>query len=190
METTQRTNPKIRKLIVVLSIAIPVVVAILFKVKIPGYDFSILPPIYAGINALTAFLLIVALVAIKMKKIALHESIIKACMGLSVLFLLCYVAYHMTSDSTLYGDIDGSGVLEAAEVKLLSSFGRMGYYMILITHILLSIVVIPLVLFTYLHAWEGNFEKHRKWTKITWPIWFYVASTGVIVYFMISPYYR
>ena len=190
METNTKTNPRIRKVIIALSIVIPLVVALLFRVKVEGYDFSILPPIYAGINALTAILLVFALLAIKQKKIKLHESIIKVCMSLSVLFLLCYVAYHITSSSTLYGDLDGNGFVDIQESLLLSSTERIVYYIILFSHILLSVAVIPLVLFTYLFAWEGNFEKHRKWTKITWPIWFYVASSGVIVYFMISPYYN
>lgn len=172
MESTVKSNLGLRRLIVILSIAIPLVVAVLFKVKIDGVDLSILPPIYAGINALTAVLLVVALVAIKQKNRSLHERVIKVCIALSLVFLGCYVAYHMTSDSTPYG-------------------GNLGiiYYPLLISHILLSVVVIPLVLYSYLFAWEGKFDKHRKWTKITWPIWFFVAVSGVVVYFMIAPYY-
>lgn len=190
MESTQNT-PKhgIRKLIIALSIVIPIAVAVCFKVKIEGVDLTFLPSIYACINAVTAILLVLALIAIKQKKISLHEGIIKVCMVLSVLFLLCYVAYHMTSDSTIYGDLDGSGELEKYELATLSSASKITYYLILITHIILSVAVIPMVLFSYLHAWEGNYDRHRKWTKITWPLWFYVAASGVIVYLMISPYY-
>lgn len=191
MESTQQsTKNGIRKLIIVLSIVIPVVVAALFKVKIEGYDWHFLPSIYAGINGLTAILLVVALVAIKQKKISLHEAIIKVCMGLSVLFLLLYIAYHMTSDPTVFGDLNGSGgKLDAYEKLQVSSASQITYYIILITHIILSIAVIPMVLFSYLYAWEGKYDKHRKWTKITWPLWFYVAASGVVVYLMISPYY-
>ena len=103
---------------------------------------------------------------------ALHQKTIQVALGLSVLFLLCYVAYHMTSDSTPYG----------GSTKVL-------YYFILITHIFLSVAVIPIVLFTYLHAWEGNYQKHKKWARFAFPIWLYVAITGVVVYLMISPYY-
>ncbi len=110
-------------------------------------------------------------------------------MVLSVLFLLCYIAYHMTSDPTIYGDLNGSGELEQYELKNLSSASKIAYYLILITHIILSVAVIPMVLFSYLYAWEGKYDKHRKWTKITWPLWFYVAASGVVVYLMISPYY-
>lgn len=189
MESTQSTKHGIRKLIIALSIIIPLVVAALFKVKIEGYDWHFLPSIYACINGLTAILLVVALVAIKQKKISLHEGIIKICMVLSVLFLLCYIAYHMTSDPTVYGDLNGSGELEQYELKTLSSASKIVYYLILVTHIILSVAVIPMVLFSYLYAWEGKYDKHRKWTKITWPLWFYVAASGVVVYLMISPYY-
>lgn len=161
-----------RKLIIVLSIVIPLAVAILFKVKIPGYDLSFLPPFYAGINGLTAILLIGALIAIKNKNVNLHQTLIQSSLFLSVLFLLCYVAYHITSDSTEYkGDLPGV------------------YFPLLISHIVLSVAVIPIVLFTYLFAWQGDFVKHKKWTKFAFPIWLYVAITGVIVYFMISPFY-
>lgn len=165
----------LRTLIIILSIAIPVVVAVLFGVKIEGVDLSFLPPVYAGINALTAVLLVAALIAIKNGKIKIHETIIKICIGLSLIFLACYVAYHMTSDPTPYG--------REGAMKYL-------YFFILITHIILSTVIVPFVLFSYLHAWSGNFEKHRKLAKITWPLWFYVAVTGVVVYWMISPYYQ
>lgn len=189
MESNQSTKPGIRKLIIALSIIIPIVVAVLFKVKIADTDLSFLPSIYAGINAVTAVLLVVALVAIKQKKIKAHETVIKICMVLSVLFLVCYVAYHMTSDPTLYGDVNGNGELDLYEKMTLSTASKFTYYFILITHIILSVAVIPMVLFSYLYAWEGKFDKHRKWTKITWPLWFYVAASGVVVYLMISPYY-
>ncbi|MEQ8361668.1 MAG: DUF420 domain-containing protein [Cyclobacteriaceae bacterium] len=164
-----------RKLIIVLSVAIPMVVALLFGVKIEGYDFSFLPPIYASINGITAMLLLAALWAVKNKKLALHENLMKTCLGLSAVFLAMYVVYHMTSESTTYG---GEGV-----VKYI-------YFFILITHILLSIAVVPMVLFTLSRALAGNFEKHRALARFTFPIWLYVAITGVIVYLMISPYYQ
>ncbi|MFM7643337.1 MAG: DUF420 domain-containing protein [Sphingomonadales bacterium] len=170
--TSQPTNPNLRKWIIAISIVIPVAVAALFGIKIEGVDFSFLPPIYAGINAVTACLLVLALIFIKSGKIQQHQKTIQIALALSVLFLLCYVAYHMTSDSTPYG---GSN--------------KMLYYFILLTHIFLSVAVIPIVLFTYLHAWEGNYQKHKKWAKFAFPIWLYVAVTGVVVYLMISPYY-
>lgn len=162
------------KWIIALSVVIPVAVAVLFTVKIDGYDFSFLPPIYATINGITAVLLIAAVIAIKNKKVKMHELLMKTCIGLSALFLLMYVAYHMTSESTPFG---GEGAIRSV------------YFFILISHILLSIAVIPLVLFTFVRALAERFDKHKKLAKITFPIWLYVAVTGVVVYLMISPYY-
>ncbi len=176
MSTTLKNEAQIakfRKLIVVVSIVIPIAVAALFGIKLEGIDLSFLPPFYAGINGVTAVLLITALVAIKSKNMILHQRLMQVCLSLSLLFLLCYVAYHMTSDSTPYG-----GSMKAV------------YYSILISHIILSVAVIPLVLFTYLFAWEGKFDKHKKWTRLAFPIWLYVAITGVVVYWMISPFYK
>jgi putative membrane protein len=164
-----------RKVIIAVSVIIPVAVALLFRVKIEGYDFSFLPPIYASINGLTAILLVVAVLAIKRGNRVMHERIMKTCIGLSGVFLIMYVLYHMTSDSTTYG---GEGVL------------RYFYYFILITHIVLSVAVVPFVLFTFGRALSGNFSRHKALARITFPIWLYVAITGVIVYLMISPYYQ
>jgi putative membrane protein len=173
IEVEQKKEPY-KKLIITLSVIIPIAVAVLFGVKVPGYDLSFLPPIYASMNGITAVLLIAAVVAIKNGKRVLHERLIKICMLCSALFLVMYVLYHMTSDSTAYG---GTGPI------------RNIYFVILISHILLSVVVIPFVLFSYVRALSGNFARHRKLAKVTFPIWLYVAVTGVIVYFMISPYY-
>jgi len=173
--TNQLLNEKkYNKLIVVLSVAIPIVVAVLFGVKIDLELPVFLPPIYATTNAITAFVLVLAFIAIQNKKIKLHERLMKFAIILSVLFLVMYVLYHMTSDSTKFG---GEGVIKYV------------YYFILITHILMSIVVIPFVLITYVRAITNNIEKHKKIAKITFPLWLYVAITGVVVYIMISPYY-
>lgn len=189
MEKT-KDNHGIRKLIIALSIIIPLAVAALFGIKIEGFDLSFLPGIYASINGLTAVLLIAALVFVKRKRFNAHENMIKICMGLSVLFLLCYIAYHITSDSTMFGDLNGNSVLDPNEAALVSGGLRITYLLLLISHILLSVAVIPMVLFSYLFAWEGNYTRHKKWTRYTWPVWFYVAVSGVIVYVMISPYYQ
>lgn len=173
------TEKKYQKWIVVLSIVIPLAVAALFGVKLKDYGFDVepltfLPPIYATINGLTAIVLVFAVLQIKKGNRKNHERLMKFAISLSVLFLVMYVAYHMTSDSTPYG---GEGAV------------RYVYFFILITHIVLSIVIIPLVLFTYVRALAERFDKHKKLAKITFPIWLYVAITGVIVYLMISPYY-
>ena len=159
----------------IVSIVVPVLVAFLFTVRIPNVEpLSFLPPIYASINGLTAIFLIIALWAIKNKKIVLHEGLMKISIGLSLVFLVMYVAYHMTSESTKYG---GEG------------FMRYIYFFILITHIILSIGVIPMVLITYVRAISKQFANHKKIARYTFPIWLYIAITGVIVYLMISPYY-
>jgi len=170
---------KYNKWIIVLSVAIPLVVALLFGVNLRklGYDvqpLSFLPPIYATINGITAVVLIIAVWAIKNGKRQLHENLMKFAISLSVLFLGMYVAYHMTSNSTTFG---GEGLI------------RYVYYFILITHICLSVIIIPFVLVTYVRALAQRFDKHRKIARITFPLWLYVAVTGVIVYLMISPYY-
>ncbi len=166
---------KYNKFIVILSIAIPIVVAALFGIKIPNVEpLTFLPPIYASINALTAIVLVIAFWAITNKKIKLHQRLMQFAILLSVVFLIMYVAYHMTSDSTKYG---GEGVMKYV------------YYVILITHIIMSIVVIPFVLITYVRAITNNFEKHKKIARITFPLWLFVAVSGVVVFIMISPYY-
>lgn len=170
---------KYNKWIVLLSIAIPLAVAVLFKVKLKDFGFdvtplSFLPPIYATINGITAVLLVAAVLAIKNGNRKRHELLMKMAIGCSVAFLGMYVAYHMTAESTKYG---GEGALKYV------------YFFILITHIFLSIAIIPLVLITYVRALASKFDKHKKIAKITFPIWLYVAVTGVIVYLMISPYY-
>ena len=187
-QAAKSPSKKLKNAIIAVSIVIPLAVAILFSVKIEGFDLSFLPPIYASLNGLTAIGLLSALVAIKFKKIKIHQRIIQLCLSFSILFLLLYVLYHMTSDSTKYGDINGNGILESAEALAVSNT-RGVYFFILVSHIFLSLVVIPLVLFTYKFAWEGNYERHKKWTRFAFPIWLYVAITGVVVYYMISPFY-
>ena len=164
-----------KKTIIALSVIIPLAVALLFGMpKIKGYDTSFLPPIYATINGITAVLLIVAVVAIRNGRQLLHERIMKVCIALSAVFLMLYLVYHVTSESTPYG---GHGPMRGV------------YFFILITHILLSVGVIPLVLFTFVRALSRDFKRHRALARITFPVWLYVAITGVIVYLMISPYY-
>lgn len=168
-------SKKYSKLITAVSILIPLVVGVLFTVRLPNVaPLDFLPPIYASINALTALILVMAYVAIRKRKIKLHESLMKIAIALSIVFLLMYVAYHMTSDPTPFG---GEGM-----VKYI-------YYFILISHIILSIGIIPMVLITYVRAISMRFVDHKKISVITFPIWFYIAVTGVVVYLMIAPYY-
>lgn len=179
MKENSTIDKKYNSLIVLVSIVIPVVVAILFNVKLKdfGYDvepLSFLPPIYATINGITAIVLVAAVVAIKKGNRKAHERLMTFAIALSLAFLVMYVAYHMTSDSTKFC---GEGPI------------RLVYFGFLISHIILSIAVIPLVLISYVRALASKFDQHKKIAKITFPIWLYVAITGVIVYLMIAPYY-
>ncbi len=181
MNNSEHTNveAKFKTPILIVSILIPIVVAILFSVKLKDFGIiieplSFLPPIYASINGLTALLLVSAVIAIKNGNRKLHERLMTSAIACSVVFLIMYVAYHMSSDSTKFG---GEGWI------------RYVYFFILITHILLSIIIIPMVLFTYVRALSQSFDRHKKLARITFPLWLYVAVTGVIVYLMIAPYY-
>lgn len=175
MESLAKKEKKFNRWITIVSIVVPLVVAGLFGIKIPNVEpLTFLPPIYASINGVTAVLLLLAVWAIKNGRQQLHQNLMTSCIVLSLAFLVMYIAYHMTAESTSYG---GEGAM------------RYVYFFILITHIMLSIVIIPLVLKTYARAYLKKFEEHRKLAKITFPIWLYVAVTGVVVYIMISPYY-
>ena len=170
---------KYNKWIVALSVIIPLAVAALFGVNLRKLGFNVepltfLPPIYATVNGLTAIVLTTAVIAVKKGNRTLHERLIKIAIALSISFLLMYIAYHMTSDSTKFL---GEGAIKYV------------YYFILITHIILSIVVIPFVLITFVRGITNNIERHKKIANITFPLWLYVAVTGVVVYVMISPYY-
>lgn len=165
--------------IVLLSILIPVAVAILLTVRLKDFGLNpepmhFLPAIYATINGLTGIILVMAVIAIKNGKRKLHEILMKFAIALSVAFLLLYIAYHLTTDATRYG---GEGI------------SRTIYFVLLISHIGLSIITIPMVLVSYVRALAEKFDKHKQLTRYTFPIWLYVTVTGVIVYLMISPYY-
>ncbi|MGB2257136.1 MAG: DUF420 domain-containing protein [Flavobacteriaceae bacterium] len=173
MSEVEKNIKKYKLWVNIISIAIPVVVALLFGIKLPNIEpLTFLPPIYASINAITSILLISALIAIKNKKMKLHRSLMQTAIFCSVIFLLMYVAYHITSVPTKY---EGEMIIT--------------YRVILISHIILSIVVIPLVLHSYLRAYLGDYQAHKKIVRYAYPVWLYVAVTGVIVYIMISPYY-
>ena len=174
MKPRRDVERKTKPWIIALSLIIPAVVAWLFTIKIEGYDTSFLPPIYATINGITALILISAVIAIKNKRIQLHKKLMTTAAILSVIFLVLYIIYHSTSDSTPYG---GQGVM------------RYIYFAILISHIILSIIVVPFVLITYVRGFTGQIAKHKKIARITFPLWLYVAVSGVLVYILISPYY-
>lgn len=193
MDNSSAVEKKYNIWIIILSLAIPLVVALLMVVKLKDFGFDIkplsfLPPIYATINGITAVVLITAVWAIKNGKQDIHEKLMKFAICLSVAFLAMYVAYHMTSESTAFGDLNHDGVADATEKATVGSI-RYFYYFILLTHILLSVIIIPFVLLTYVRALSKSFVRHKKLARITYPMWLYVAVTGVIVYWMIAPYY-
>jgi len=184
----QELEKKYKPIIIVLSIVIPLVVAGLFSIKIQGYDFSFLPPIYSSINTIVALLLISAVIAIKNGKRELHRKLIRMAILGSLLFLVGYIIYHATSGDTKYGDINHSGKLEESERALLG-IDALIYYFILVTHIILSVATIPLILLTYLKGWTNHLKSHKKIVKYAFPLWLYVAITGPIIYLMIRQYY-
>ena len=145
------------------------------RIPLPdGWSFAFLPPVHAILNSLVAVALIVAIVAVKQGKITLHRNAIFAAMGLSVAFLLCYVAYHFTTEETRYG---GTGAMRGI------------YFFLLITHICLAGISLPFILFTFISAWTNRFAAHRRLAKWVFPIWLYVAVTGPVCYLMLKPYY-
>jgi putative membrane protein len=178
--------------IIIVSVAIPAAVAVLILVpgvKIDlGFSTRALPFFYASLNACTAVLLLASLYFIRNGHVRAHKRANLTAVVLSVLFLICYVIYHASNPSTRFGDLNHDGVLSDAEKLRVGSL-RYVYYLILSSHIILSAAIIPLVLFTLQKAFQERFDKHRRLARITWPIWLYVAVTGVIVYLMISPYY-
>lgn len=179
MKESTSVDKKFNPAIIAVSILIPVVVAVLFSVKLKDLGVDVepmpyLPPIYATINGITAVLLVAAVMAIKNGNRKLHERLMTTAICCSVVFLVMYVAYHMTTERTNYG---GDGAMKTL------------YFFILASHILLSIAIIPMVLISYVRALAERFDAHKKIAKITFPLWLYVAVTGVIVYLMISPYY-
>lgn len=186
----QNKAAQLRRISILLSVILPLAVAALFGLKVEGVTtFRSLPAIYAVINGLTALCLLSALRAIKKKNIALHFTWIRIAILLSLIFLLMYVLYHATSPTTYYGDTNADGKVDILEKAKIGA-SAIAYYILLFSHILLSIAVVPLVLFSYLFARTGQIERHRKWVRFAFPIWLYVAISGVIVYLFISPYYH
>ena len=157
-----------------------------------NFKLSFDPHIFAAFNAVVnscvAVLLVAALVAVKKKRYILHKKIMITAIILSVLFLISYICHHLLSGETRFGDLNHDGILSPDE-KVLAGSLRYVYYAILITHIPLAGIILPFILFTAYRALSGDYKKHRKIARFAWPIWFYVAVSGVVVYLLISPYY-
>jgi putative membrane protein len=180
------------KAIIIVSIAIPLAVAFLILVpqaKIDvGFNTRSLPLFHAILNSSTAILLLASLYFIRHGQVQAHRTANWIAVALSTVFLVSYVIYHASNPSVRYGDLNHDGVLSDGE-KASAGVMRYVYYFILSSHILLSGIIIPFVLFTLQRAYQRRFPQHRRLARITWPLWFYVAVTGVVVYVMISPYY-
>lgn len=185
-------NDRTAKLLIwVVSILVFIGIAFLSRVKVNvnlGFDPHIFAAINAAINTVVAILLMAALSAVKSKKFHLHKKLMIAAISLSILFLISYVCHHLLSGDTKFGDINHDGILSLDE-KNEAGPTRYLYYFILITHIPLAGIILPFILFTAYRALSGDYKKHKKLARITWPIWFYVALTGVAVFWMIRPYY-
>lgn len=178
-------------MVIALSIIIPGIVVLLYyrSGKLEFGDWVlVLPTINAGLNSLTALLLIAAKVLIRKGNRVWHERLMLMAISIGFVFLISYITYHAAVDSTVFGDVDKNGELDNGELIAIGT-SRLIYIGILLSHILLAAIVVPLVLFALVFALTGRFEKHKMIVKFTWPVWFYVSISGVLVYFMISPYY-
>jgi putative membrane protein len=190
--TINKNDQKAKLLIYAVSIIVFAAVVILSKVKLSvslPFNPHVFATVSAIINSLVAVLLLAGLITVKQKKYALHKKIMMSAIILSVLFLLSYISHHLLTDDTKFGDVNHDGIVSLVEKKGIENV-RMIYYFILLTHIPLAGIILPFILFTAYRALIGEYDQHKKLTRITWPIWFYVAVTGVIVYSMISPYYN
>lgn len=185
-------NKKVYWLIILLSVAVPVLVAfLLFYDGKTGFGswVKVLPHLNAAFNSTTSVALILGLIFIRRKQVERHRLMMSISFLLGALFLLSYVTYHSSMPSTIFGDINGDKVLDEVERASLGGM-RTVYVSLLLSHIILSVVVLPFVLFAFYYALTDKIEKHKRLVKYTWPIWFYVSVSGVLVYLMISPYYQ
>jgi putative membrane protein len=177
--------------ILIFSIIVFAAVSILARTKLdvgPGFDPHVFAKLNAIINSVVSLLLICGLIAVKTGRFFLHKRIMLTSMVLSVIFLVSYILHHLLAGEARFGDIDHNNILSESE-KIAAGSSRIIYYFILATHIPLAGIALPIILFTAYRALIGEFDKHKKWVRVTWPLWFYVAVSGVVVYFMISPYY-
>ncbi|MES2430165.1 MAG: DUF420 domain-containing protein [Bacteroidota bacterium] len=186
-----KNDKKAKTIIWIVSVLVFVAVAFLSKFQLHvdlGFNVHVFAQANAIINSIVAFLLIAGIIAVKQKSYLVHKRIMITAIVLSVLFLVSYICHHLLAGDTRFGDINHDGLVSADE-KLKAGSLRMLYYVILITHIPLAAIILPFVLFTAYRALIGEYDKHKKLVRITWPVWFYVAVSGVVVYLMISPYY-
>ena len=186
-----QNDKKAKIFIWIVSIIVFLAIAALSRIKLDinvGFDSHYFAAANALINACVSVLLIAGLLAVKGKKYTLHKNLMIGAIILSILFLISYVCHHLTTGDTKFGDVNGDGILSLDEKELVGNL-RYFYYFILLTHIPLAGIILPFILFTAYRGLSGNYTKHKKLARITWPVWFYVAITGVVIYLMVSPYY-
>lgn len=187
----KKNDKKARILIFTFSLIVFAAVVLLSRVKLNinlGFDVHLFAKANAIINSCVAILLVIALIAVKSKNYTLHKNLMMSAMLLSILFLVSYICHHLFAGDTRFGDVNHDGIVTELEKAAVGN-SRIIYYIILGTHIPLAGIILPFILFSAYRALTGEFDKHKKLVRITWPIWFYVAVTGVVVYWMISPYY-
>lgn len=187
----QRNDKKAKKMIWLLSAVIFCAIALLGNVQIPvkvNFDAHIFARLNAGINLIVAFLLVLALVAVKAKKYVLHKKIMIAALLLSVVFLLSYICHHLLAGEAIFGDINHDGTLSQEELLAVGN-ERIIYLVLLSTHILLAAIMLPLILFTAYRGLSADYTAHKKLARLAWPVWFYIAISGPLVYWFIHPYY-
>ena len=187
-----KNDKKAKWLISIFSIVVFSTIVLLSRYKLKadlGFNVHIFATANAFINSTIAVLLVAALVAVKNKHYLLHKRLMTAALILSILFLVSYIAHHLLAGEAKFGDSNHDGIVSDDE-KIQVGNIRMLYYFILGTHIILAAVILPFILFTAYRALTAEFEVHKKLARITWPLWLYVAVTGPVVYWMISPYYR
>lgn len=187
----KKNDRKAGVLIISFSVIVFTAVVLLSKVKLEsnlGFDVHYFALINAMINSWVAVLLVLALVAVKKRKYEVHKKLMLTAMVLSILFLISYISHHLLAGDTRFGDVDHNGIVSETEKAATGSW-RIFYYIILGTHIPLAGIILPFILFAAYRALIGEYAEHKKMARITWPVWLYVAITGVIVYVMIRPYY-
>lgn len=189
--TWKKNDRRASVLIITFSFIVFIAVVALSRVKLEvnlGFDVHWFARINAAINSAVSVLLIAALVVVRKGKYETHKKLMLAAMVLSILFLVSYICHHLFAGETRFGDTDHDGLISVEEKTAAGSL-RILYYILLGTHIPLAGTILPFILFTAYRSLIGEYERHKKLGKITWPVWLYVAITGVLVYWMISPYY-
>lgn len=188
----RKNDKKATWLIIIFSVVIFFAVSFLTQIKFNiklGFDVHVFALVNAIINSIIAVLLLFALIAVKNRNYILHKRIMITALVLSIVFLVSYIAHHLLAGEAIYGDANHDGVLSDPE-KFAVSSTRSFYLIILLSHIFLAAIILPFILFTAYRALIAEYPKHKKLARITWPLWFYVAVSGPVIYWMIHPYYR